>query len=96
MKNVKHPKWDKQEYPQLYDDKFPVNHIETGMVAVAAINGVEITVRLVNIPEHSKAEAEVLRIDNKDETIEGLSIGDTVFIELHDMKRRRLVEKNID
>ena len=99
MKNVKYPKWDevqveKQQLlftPGTSRDKVSLNHLEVGMMVKASVMGAVIKMRLSEITPPSSAEAEIFRIDNKDETIDGLNIGDAVFIELRDMKYR---EKN--
>ena len=100
MKNVKYPKWDVVQVekqllltPGTSRDKVSLNHLEVGMMLKASVMGAVIKMRLSKIAPPSSTEAEILRIDNKDETIDGLIIGDAVFIELCDMKYR---EKNWD
>ena len=96
MKNVKYPKWDevqveKQQLlftPGTSRDKVSLNHLEVGMMVKASVIGAVIKMRLSKITPPSSVEAEIFRIDNKDETIDGLNIGDAVFIELRDMKYR--------
>ena len=99
MKSVKYPKWDEVQVevqqllstPGTSRDKVSLNHLEVGMMVKASVIGAGIKMRLSKITPPNSAEAEILRIDNKDETIDGLNIGDAVFIELRDMKYR---EKN--
>ena len=61
------------------------------MMVKASVMGAVIKMQLSKITPPSSVEAEIFRIGNKDETIDGLNIGDVVFIELRDMKYR---EKN--
>ena len=97
MKSVKYPKWDevqieKQQLlfvPGTSIDKVSLKHLEVGMMVKASIMGAVIKMQLSKITPPSNVEAEIFRIDNKDETIDGLNIGDAVFIELRDMKCRK-------
>ena len=101
MKSVKYPKWDEVQVepePPLFTpgtsrDNVSLNHLEVGMMVKASVIGAVIKMRLSKITPPSSAEAEILRIDNKDETIEGLNIGDAVFVELRDMKYRKEYRK---
>ncbi len=99
MKNVKYPKWGEVQVegkqlpftPGTSRDKVSLNHLEVGMMVKASVMGAVIKMHLSKITPPSSVEAEIFRINNKDETIDGLNIGDAVFIELRDMKYR---EKN--
>jgi len=94
MKTMKYPAWNKVEYPQLLSspgtraDKINVDHLEQDMIAEGHIKGVSIKTRLTNILSSSTAEAAILEICSGNETIDGLHIGDSVFIGLADMKSR--------
>ena len=102
MNTVKHPNWDKVEKQQLLftpgtpEDKLPLDHLEVGMMVEASVKSAVIKIRLSKILPPSSAEAEILRIGNNDETIDSLSIGDTVFIKLRDMKCRDVGESDIN
>jgi len=104
MKTVKHPNWDKVEReeqqllftPGTPGEKVPLDHLEVGMMAEASVKGAVIKMRLSKILPPSSAEAKILRINNNDETIDSLSIGDTVFIEIRDMKRRDAGKNDIN
>ena len=97
MKNVKYPKWDevqieKQQLlfaPGTSTDKVSLKHLEVGMAVKATVMGAVIKMRFSKITPPSSVEAEILKIGNQDDTIDGLNIGDTVFVELHDMKYRK-------
>ena len=97
MKNVKYPKWDevqieKQQLLFAADtsiDKVSLKHLEVGMEVKASVMGAVIKMRFSKITPPNSVEAEILKIGNKDDTIDGLSIGDTVFVELRDMKYRK-------
>ena len=87
MKNVKYPKWDEvqveEQLPQLPPDtsidKVSLDHLEVGMMVKASVMGAVIKMQLSKITPPSSAEAEIVRIDNKDDTIDGLYIGDAVL-----------------
>ena len=97
MKSVKYPKWDEVQVeekqllftPGTSRDKISLNHLEVGMMVKASVMGAVIEMRLSEITPPSSVEAEILKIANKDDTIEGLNIGDAVFVELRDMKFRK-------
>lgn len=94
MKTVKHPNWDKvkrEEQQMLFTpgtpgEKVPFGLLEVGMMAEASVKGVVIKTRLSEIHSSSSANAEIFRINNNHETIDSLSVEDTVFIEIRDIK----------
>ena len=77
MKNVKYPKWDevqieKQQLlfaPGTSIDEVSLEHLEVGMMVKASVMGAVIKMQLSKITPPSSVEAEIFRIDNKDETI---------------------------
>jgi len=95
MKKVKRPRWDKQEQDKriLFDpdslrrkdtlEQTP----EVGMHAWGSVRGVQIAIQLVDILPSTAAEGVITRIENKAETVDGLVIGDHVFIKRSDMNR---------
>ncbi len=97
MKSVKYPKWNElqleEQLPRLTPDtsidKVSLDHLEIGMMVKASVMGAVIKMRLSEITPPNNIEAEIVRIDNKDDTIDGLYIGDAVFVELHDMTYRK-------
>ena len=97
MKSVKYPKWDEVQVdekqlllsPGTSREKVSLNHLEVGMMAKASVMGAAIEMRLSKITSPGSVEAEILKIFNKDDTIEGLNIGDAVFVELRDMEYRK-------
>jgi hypothetical protein len=94
MKTLKRPTWDKHEHSMLLftpgtsGEKVGLNHLEVGMMIGATIRGVELKMRCTIVVAPSSAEAEIIRINNAEETIDGLSIGDQVVLDLNDMKWR--------
>ena len=104
MKNVKYPKWDevqveKQQLlftPDTSRDKVSLKQLEVGMMVKASVMGAVIKMHLSKITPPSSAEAEIFRIGNNDETVDSLSIGDTAFIKLRDMKCRDAGKSDIN
>lgn len=94
MRTVKHPTWDKHDHPVLLftpgtsGEKVPQDYLEVGMMIGATIEGIEVKMRCTAVIPPRTAEAEILRISNTEETVGDLSIGDTVLIDLCDMKWR--------
>ena len=97
MKSLKYPKWGEVQVevqqqlftPGTARDRVSLNHLEVGMTVKATVMGAVIKMRFSKITPPCSVEAEILRIDNKDDTIDGLNIGDAVFVELCDMKYRK-------
>ncbi len=97
MKEVKYPIWDEvqiENQQQLYapgtaPDEVSLKHLEVGMAVKARVMGAGIKMRFSKIIPPGSVEAVIFEIGNKDDSIGGLNIGDTVFVEICDIKFRK-------
>ncbi len=96
MKNVKKPKWDKQEGSPIIltnpegMNKNPsfVEPLKAGQEVTATIGGIEVVVMLTNIFTTTSAEGKVVAIidgQQDRDTLGDLALGDNVFIRREDM-----------
>lgn len=91
MSEIKKPKWDKPTSGTATSGSYGTNTIisspsfKVGKTACTKYQLIGVKTKIIKVINSSHAEAVIIKINSKTETVDNLSVGDHVLINLQDL-----------